>query len=236
MSRLMLGWLLCRARRLRPADRDQPVARRRARAGDPAALCAGDRRADWCRWRWRCAGSPVPTGSPSRRFAWLGSDDGVPLPSDQARRHRFYGSTGLMLRCWSGCCSTSRSAPPNISPPCPRCSGSSAPNGCATLNLMLTLDVVLLSSLYVVVFVAGLRRLPTFPRLLAAVWVIDLTVQAVIAFAASLEPGSRRRYRRRSTDCSGPMSSRRWPVSRSGCPICCCRSRVNVTFRHRVPA
>jgi len=47
--------------------------------------------------------------------------------------------------------------------------------------MVMTLDVVLLSSLYTVAFVAALRRVPLFPRLLAAIWVVDLVMQLSIA-------------------------------------------------------
>ena len=46
---------------------------------------------------------------------------------------------------------------------------------------MMTLDVVLLSSLYTIAFVAALRRVPLFPRLLAAIWLIDIVMQLGIA-------------------------------------------------------
>ena len=51
----------------------------------------------------------------------------------------------------------------------------------STLHMVMTLDVVLLSSLYTIAFVAALRRVPLFPRLLAAIWVVDLVMQLSIA-------------------------------------------------------
>ena len=51
----------------------------------------------------------------------------------------------------------------------------------SNLHMVMTLDVVLLSSLYTIAFVAALRRAPLFPRLLVAVWVIDLVMQLGIA-------------------------------------------------------
>ena len=47
------------------------------------------------------------------------------------------------------------------------------PQWLSVLRFGLTLDVVLLSSLYTVAFVAALRRVPLFPRLLAAIWAVD---------------------------------------------------------------
>ena len=51
----------------------------------------------------------------------------------------------------------------------------------STLHMVMTLDVVLLSSLYTIAFVAALRRVPLFPRLLAAIWMVDLVMQLSIA-------------------------------------------------------
>jgi hypothetical protein len=62
----------------------------------------------------------------------------------------------------------------------PALSGS-VPSWLSTLHLLMTIDVVLLSSLYTVAFVAALRRVPLFPRLLVAVWMIDVLMQVAIA-------------------------------------------------------
>ena len=67
----------------------------------------------------------------------------------------------------------------------------------STLRFGLTLDVVLLSSLYTIAFVAALRRVPLFPRLLVAIWAIDLAMQLGIASAVAgtegLPPDGRKR-------------------------------------------
>ena len=54
---------------------------------------------------------------------------------------------------------------------------------------MMTLDVVLLTSLYTIAFVAALRRVPLFPRLLAGIWLVDLAMQLIIAQAVASTPG-----------------------------------------------
>ena len=51
----------------------------------------------------------------------------------------------------------------------------------SVLHTMLTLNVVLLSSLYTIAFVAALRHAPPFPRLLVAIWIIDLLLQITTA-------------------------------------------------------
>jgi hypothetical protein len=59
--------------------------------------------------------------------------------------------------------------------------GGSAPGWLAALHFAMTFDVVLFTSLYMVAFVAALRRVPLFPRLLLAIWVGDLAMQVFTA-------------------------------------------------------
>ena len=57
------------------------------------------------------------------------------------------------------------------------------------LHTMMTLDVVLMSSLYAIAFVAALRHAPMFPRLVVAIWGLDLTMQLVTAELVAGTPG-----------------------------------------------
>ena len=57
------------------------------------------------------------------------------------------------------------------------------------LSMALALHVVLLGSLYTIAFVAALRRVPLFPRLLVAIWMIDLAMQLAIAGAVARTEG-----------------------------------------------
>jgi hypothetical protein len=106
----------------------------------------------------------------------------------------------------------------------------------STLHFMMTLDVVLLTSLYTIAFVAALRRVPLFPRLLVAVWAIDITMQFGIARAVAGTQGL-----------PGPVANALHTlldgnikkVLISVClwlPYLLLSKRVNVTFRHRVEA
>ena len=54
---------------------------------------------------------------------------------------------------------------------------------------MMTLDVVLMSSLYTIAFVAALRQVPLFPRLLVAIWGLDLAMQLTTAELVAGTPG-----------------------------------------------
>jgi len=108
------------------------------------------------------------------------------------------------------------------------------PAALTTLRFVMTLDVVLLSSLYTIAFVAALRRVPLFPRLLVAIWAIDIVMQLGIATAVAgtqgLPPTVADALR---TLLDGNVKK----VLISVClwlPYLLMSRRVNVTFRHRV--
>ena len=101
---------------------------------------------------------------------------------------------------------------------------------------MLTLDVVLLSSLYVVAFVAALRRVPLFPRLLAAIWLIDLAMQLGIAQAVTAAGDL-------PNEVAGVLHTllagnvKKVLISVAlWTPYLLMSKRVNITFRRRLPA
>jgi hypothetical protein len=105
----------------------------------------------------------------------------------------------------------------------------------ATLHFELTLDVVLFTSLYMVAFVAALRRVPLFPRLLAAIWIGDLAMQSVIAHMVGRET--------LPAGVAGPhhdlLSGNIQKVLISVAlwlPYLLLSKRVNLTYRLRVPA
>jgi hypothetical protein len=99
----------------------------------------------------------------------------------------------------------------------------------------MTLDVVLFSSLYMIAFVAALRRAPLFPRLLAAIWLGDITMQLVTAkvtAATNLPDGV-------AVALQGLLEGNLKKVLISigiWLPYLLLSKRVNVTFRQRVPA
>jgi hypothetical protein len=181
--------------------------------------------------RWFARADRVP--QPMIRLARIGRWRAIGPVA--ARRHKLYGTSGLMLPLLVGMLLNVPLRTAEYLAAMPALSGS-VPEWLRTLNVMMTLDVVLLSSLYVIVFVAGLRRLPSFPRLLALVWLIDLAVQAGIAGAASTETGL-----------PPPVSAALDGLLRANVmkalasviiwlPYLLLSKRVNVTFRHRIPA
>lgn len=115
-------------------------------------------------------------GQPNIRFARFGAWQHVGLA--RARTMRLYGSSGFMASLIVGILVNVPvrsleflAAVPAISP---------RPVWLGWLSTLMLADVVLLSSLYCVAFVAALRRVPLFPRLLAIVWAVDIILQGII--------------------------------------------------------
>jgi hypothetical protein len=115
---------------------------------------------------------------PATRLARLGRWRTV--GRQEARANSLYGASGLMVSLLVG---MMLNVPVRAveylaaMPPMPHV----APNWLSTLHAAMTFDVVLFSSLYMIAFVAALRRVPLFPRLLVAIWMCDLATQLVIA-------------------------------------------------------
>lgn len=170
---------------------------------------------------------------PSTRLAIVGHWRNV--SADEARRHSLYGAGGVMVSLLVGMLLNVPVRSLEYLAAMPALSGS-VPAWLSTLQLMMTLDVVLLSSLYTIAFVAALRRVPLFPRLLAAIWLIDIAMQMGIAQAVAGTPGL-----------PGPVAEALQTlldgnvkkVLISIClwlPYLLLSKRVNVTFRHRIEA
>jgi hypothetical protein len=100
----------------------------------------------------------------------------------------------------------------------------------------MTFDVVLFTSLYAIAFVAALRRVPLFPRLMLAIWIGDLTMQLVTAQLVTSAGGM-------PSDVATALHTLlRGNVEKTlismtlWLPYLLLSTRVNVTYRHRVPA
>ena len=156
------------------------------------------------------------------------------LSASEAHNHKLYGANGLMVALLVGMLINVPLRTAEYLAAMPALSGS-VPEWLRTLNLLMTLDVVLLSSLYVIAFAAGLRRLPAFPRLLAMVWAVDLAVRQ-LSPCASVEPGLPASVSAaldgllRANILKALVSAAIW------LPYLLLSKRVNVTYRHRVPA
>ncbi|WP_265587346.1 DUF2569 domain-containing protein [Sphingomicrobium arenosum] len=103
-----------------------------------------------------------------------------PVTRARARAHRLYGTGGIMVSLLVGML---LNVPIRVTeylvsiPAIP----SVTPTWLSTLHFMMTLDVVLLTSLYTLAFCAALRKVPFFPLLLGAIWMLDLTMQLIVA-------------------------------------------------------
>ena len=105
-----------------------------------------------------------------------------------------------------------------------------------TLHTLMTADVVILSSLYVIAFVAALRRMPLFPRLLVAIWMVDLAMQMVTAQLVAGAPGLPPQVAAALQSLLDGNVKKVLISAGLWLPYLLLSTRVNVTYRHRVPA
>jgi hypothetical protein len=181
--------------------------------------------------RWFADGDRQP--QPMLRLARIST--WRPISRLEAMRHPLYGTGGIMVSLLIGMLLNVPLRAVEYLAAMPALSGP-VPAWLATLHMMMTLDVVLLSSLYTIAFVAALRRVPSFPRLLAAIWLLDLTMQFAIAQTVAGMPGL-----------PGNVAEALQPLLVGNVkkvligialwlPYLLLSKRVNITFRHRLPA
>jgi hypothetical protein len=111
-----------------------------------------------------------------------------------------------------------------------------APVWLSTLHFAMTLDVVLFGSLYMIAFVAALRRVPLFPRLLVAIWLADLAMQLVTAQLVAASPDLPSGVAAALTALLTGNVKKVLISIAVWLPYLLLSARVNVTYRHRVPA
>ncbi|MEO5973046.1 MAG: DUF2569 domain-containing protein [Sphingomicrobium sp.] len=181
--------------------------------------------------RWFADGDLQP--QPATRLARLGRWRTV--SRREAGRHPLFGTSGIMVSLLVGMMiNVPLRAVEFLAamPPVPPV----APQWLSTLSLAMTFDVVLFTSLYMIAFVAALRRVPLFPRLLAAIWVCDVGMQLAIANAVAHTDGLPAPV---ASALHGLLEGNIKKVLISAAlwlPYLLLSTRVNVTFRNRVPA
>jgi hypothetical protein len=181
--------------------------------------------------RWFADGESLP--QPAIRLARLSSWRTV--PASEARRHKLYGTTGIMASLLVGMLLNIPFRAAEYLAAIPALTGP-VPGWLVTLHTLMTVDVVLLSSLYAIAFVAALRRVPLFPRLLAAIWLVDLAMQLVIAQLVAGAPGLPPAVGA-SLHALLDGNVKKVLISIAlWLPYLLLSARVNVTFRHRIPA
>ena len=181
--------------------------------------------------RWFADGESQP--QPKSRLSRVGRWRLV--SRNEAMRHRLYGTSGLMVSLLVGMLLNVPVRAAEYLAAMPAIAGP-APGWLQALHFAMTMDVVLLTSLYAIAFVAALRKVPLFPRLLVAIWMLDILMQLAIAkftvgagglpetVATTLQPllmGNVQKVL---------ISVVLW------LPYLLLSKRVNVTFRHRVAA
>lgn len=180
--------------------------------------------------RWFADGDSQP--QPQFRLARIGRWSGV--SREEAQRHKLYGAGGIMVSLLVGILLNVPVRAMEFLASMPAIAGP-VPSWLSTLHMLMTIDVVVISSLYVVSFVAALRRVPLFPRLLFAIWCFDLTMQLVIAELVASAP-----------DLPGNVAGALQALLQGNVnkvlisvaiwlPYLLLSRRVNVTYRHRYP-
>jgi hypothetical protein len=179
--------------------------------------------------RWFRNGDRLP--QPRTRLALLGRWQSVGRA--EAMRHPLYGANGIMVSLLIGMLLNVPVRAVEYLAAMPALSGS-VPPWLSMLHLLMTMDVVVFTSLYTIAFVAALRRVPLFPRLLAAIWVGDIAMQIVTAELVAATPGL-------PANVAGALHSlldgnvKKVLISVAlWLPYLLLSSRVNVTYRSRV--
>lgn len=180
--------------------------------------------------RWFADGHLQP--QPVTRLARIGSWRLV--SRTEAEEHPLYGARGIMVSLIVG---MMLNVPVRAAeylaamPPIP----FEAPRWLSVLHFAMTFDVVAFTSLYMIAFVAALRRVPLFPRLLVAIWLADLAMQLVTAqmVASTHVPADvavALQHLLTGNVKKVLISMVLW------LPYLLLSTRVNVTYRHRIAA
>ena len=179
--------------------------------------------------RWFSDGDRMP--QPSFRLAQFGRWRTV--ARDMARANPLYGPAGLMVSLLIGMLVNVPIRALEYLASMPALPAH-APGWLERLHFLMTFDVVLLTSLYAVAFVAALRRVPLFPRLLVAIWLVDVGMQLMIATLAST-----------GTGLPAGVAAALQPMLKGNIdkvlvsvalwlPYLLLSARVNITYRHRI--
>jgi len=181
--------------------------------------------------RWFADGDSQP--QPQVRLSRVGRWTSV--VRREAMAHPLYGASGIMVSLLVGMLLNVPVRALEYLGAMPAISGP-VPAWLSVLRTMMTLDVVLMSSLYAIAFVAALRRVPLFPRLLVAIWGIDLCVQLMTAELVARTPGLPGSVAAALQELLSGNVTKVLISAGLWLPYLLLSTRVNVTFRHRLPA
>jgi hypothetical protein len=181
--------------------------------------------------RWFANGETLP--QPSMRLAFVGRWRKLSLP--QAQRLPLYGAGGIMVSLLVGMLLNVPVRAMEYLAAMPALSGP-VPAWLTVLHTMMTLDVVLLTSLYAIAFMAALKRVALFPRLLLAIWFVDLAMQLATAQLVAGTPGLPQDVAvQLQTLLDGNVKKVLISVG-LWLPYLLLSKRVNLTYRLRLPA
>ena len=231
LPRIMTGWFIgaIAASALRIAFSPLPVAPEMATMLPYLLLVTAPLVSMGLALKWFADGERL--AQPSTRLAVLGRWRKVERAEAQA--HPLYGTSGIMVSLLVGMLLNVPVRALEYLAAIPALSGP-VPLWLSTLHLAMTFDVVLLSSLYTVAFVAALRRVPLFPRLLAAIWMIDIAMQLGIAAAVAGTEGLPPKVAAALHALLDGNAKKVLISVALWLPYLLMSKRVNVTFRHRV--
>ena len=232
LDRIMLYWLMLAglAAALRIATSPIPAGLQVATVAPYLLLIFAPFASMMLALRWFADGDRL--AQPALRLAQVGQWHAVDRFA--ALRHPLYGTGGIMVSLLIGMLLNVPVRGLEYLAAMPALSGP-VPAWLANLHLMMTIDVVLLSSLYTIAFVAALRRVPSFPRLLGAIWLLDLAMQFATAQLVAGMPDVPRNVAfalqplLEGNVLKVLISVALW------LPYLLLSTRVNVTYRHRLP-
>jgi len=181
--------------------------------------------------RWFADGDLL--AQPAVRLARIGAWRAV--GRTEAKQHALYGAGGIMVSLLVGMLLNVPLRAAEYLAAMPALSGP-VPDWLATLQLMMTIDVVLLTSLYSIAFVAALRRVPSFPRLLVAIWLLDLAMQFATARMVAGTPDLPANVAVALQSLLEGNVTKVLIAIALWLPYLLLSKRVNVTYRNRVPA
>jgi hypothetical protein len=157
------------------------------------------------------------------------------LSPEAARAHPLYGVTGFMASLLLGLLINIPVRSLEFIAAIPAL-GAAPPAWFGSLFTLMLADVVLLTSLYAVCFVAALRHVPLFPRLLVVAWTIDLLMQVLIAQVMGARADLPADVGLLLQDLLSNNIKKALISIALWAPYLVISRRVNITFRHRIPA